>query len=126
RLIGVDGDHIIAGISSINFDKVARERVLESLGKAALNSMANLKQAYMTLKNRLGRSPMLLDFAKHETLDPVVIGPKCRHFAEFVRRTEDPDCRPHSLDGNAAAILTMVTAELLNGKRPQELLLLKE
>lgn len=126
KLIGVDGDHIIAGISSINFDKIARERVFDSLTKATLNSMANLKQSYMTLKNRLGREPMLLDFARHETMDPVVIGPKCGHYAEFVRRTEEPECRPPALDASSSAILTMLTTELLSGKRPQELLLLQQ
>src|SRR5690606_35193026 len=121
KMIGVGGDHIIAGISSINFDRIARQRVFDALSRATLNSMATLKQAYMTLRNRLGREPMLHDFAKHEILDPVVLGSKCGHFAEFVRRIEAPDCRPPALHTWADAVLTMLTSELLSGKRPQEL-----
>lgn len=123
RLIGNEGDHIIAGISSINFDKIAKERVFAALSQATLDSMANLKRAYQALKGRLGRPPMLLDFAQHETMDPGVVGTKAGNYARLVRRFEasvDP------LSDDPDRILTMLTNELLNGKRPQELILLRE
>ncbi len=126
RLIGNDGDHIIAGISSINFDKIAKERVLASLAAVKLDSMAKLKEAYQTLRARLGRPPMLADHLEHEASDPLVVGMKEGNYARFVSKVEsDRSLRPR-LSVDADLILTFLTNELLNGKRPQELLLLSE
>lgn len=126
RMIGNEGDHIIAGISSINFDKIAKERVFAALSQAKLDSAAILKNAYLTLKSRLGRPPMLLDFVKHETIDPVVMGTKYRNYAQMVRRYESSDGAVAAIAEDADKVLSMLTNELLNGKRPHELLLLGE
>lgn len=126
QLIGNEGDHIIAGISSINFDKIAKERVFAALSQARLDSAAHLKNAYLSLKGRLGRRPMLLDFARHETMDPVVVGTKYGNYAELIRRLEPDDEPVAAITPSGGAMLTMLTAELLNGKRPHELLLLQE
>lgn len=126
RIIGNEGDHIIAGISSINFDKIAKERVFAALRQAKLDSGANLKSAYLTLKSRLGRPPMLLDFVKHETIDPVVMGTKYGNYAKMMQRYEASDGAVAAITEDAHQILTLLTNELLNGKRPHELLLLRE
>lgn len=126
RLIGSEGDHIIAGISSINFDKIAKERVFAALSQARLDSVADIRRAYELLRGRLGRRPMLLDFARHETMDPVVVGTKYGNYAEIIRRFEPFDESASAVTESANRILTMLTTELLNGKRPHELLLLRE
>lgn len=123
RLIDVRGDHVIAGISSINFDQIATDRIFAALGRATLDSLSNLKRAYTALKGRLGREPLLLDFAKHDALDPYVVATKFGNYAEFLERVEGT---PVALDGNARQLLTFLSMELLNVIRPQELLLLDE
>src|SRR5690606_17030537 len=85
RLIDADANHVISGISSINFDSIARERVFEAISSAKLDSRANLKQAYLALKARVGRVPLLLDFARQNTVDPETIGTKMGNYAMFVQ-----------------------------------------
>lgn len=125
KMIDVRGDHVIAGVASINFDEIARERVFAALGAAKLDSLTNLRQAYQALRARLGRIPYLLDFAKHDTIDPVVIGTRYDHYAALVQKIEGAN-GAETLDTAASGMLTLLSREFLNGKRPQELLLLRE
>jgi len=124
RIIDTDNDHIIAGVSSINFDRIAKERVFASIAQARLDSLMNLRSAFRSLRDRIGRTPMLLDFAKHDVLDPEVIAGKYDHYADFIRRATDTEIP--ALAEDASRVLTLLTREFLNGKRPQELLLLNE
>ena len=124
RIIDASNDHIIAGVSSINFDQISKDRVFASLASAKLDSVASLKQEFSRMKNRLGRVPMLLDFARHDAIDPEVIATKFDHYADFVKRVEDTAFQP--FDRSAHGMLTMLSREFLNGKRPQELFLLHE
>lgn len=126
RFIGNDGDHIIAGISSINFDKIAKERIFRSLSEVKLDAMTKLRGAYNALKARLGRQPMLADFLEQGSSDPVVVGTKAGNYARFVGKLERAEELKPRLSKDADTILTFLTIELLNGKRPQELLLLRE
>ncbi len=126
RMIDIRGDHVLAGVSSINFDEIARERVFTALATAKLDSLANLRQAYLMLKARLGRIPDLLDFAKHDTIDPVVIGTKQGNYAAWIQRSEGSATALTALNADENAMLSLLSREFLNGKRPQELLLLRE
>lgn len=125
RMIDVAGDPIVAGLSSINFDRISRQRVFSALNAVKLDSLANLRSAFINMKNRLGRTPMLVDFAHHDTVDPVVMGSRFGHYAEFVKRM-DTDNRPRIVpESLAGRMLHMFTQELLRARRPQELLLLQ-
>lgn len=122
RLIDADGAGVISGISSINFDEISRDRVLRSLAAAKLDSAANLKAAYTQLKQRLGGVPRLLDFARFDTVDPVTLAKKHKSYWNFLFKMRAAESAP---DASESALLNFVTGELLNGKRPHELLLLK-
>src|SRR5699024_4107582 len=60
------------GVSTINFSRVASERILTSLEKTKLDSMAELRRAYHELEQRLGRAPLLIDFLQSGSVSPVV------------------------------------------------------
>lgn len=122
-LIESDQAGAIAGLSSINFDEISRQRVLASIQHTKLDSMKNLKDAYLTMKQRLGRVPRLFDFARFNATDPVVLATKSPNYAELLKKFGEP---VWSLSEQESAFLTYLSAELLNGKRPHELLLLKE
>src|SRR5699024_11495605 len=68
RFIEAQEAGTLAGLSSINFEEDARERVLRSLSRTRLDSKANLKAAFLELKRRLGRAPKLYDFARFDTV----------------------------------------------------------
>lgn len=115
----------LAGVSNINFDEIALERVLSSLGATKLTAMAELKKAYTELRNRLGKAPQRLDFARFDAPNPTVFlargDASYWHFLQRIREEEAQE-----LSVAEAAYISFLDRELLNGKRPQELLLLKE
>ncbi|TFC28904.1 DUF3427 domain-containing protein [Cryobacterium sp. TMT1-3] len=123
KIIDAQEAGAIAGLSSVNFDAIARERIFSSLATTTLDSMSNLKKSFLELKNRLGRPPLLTDFARFDLVDPTVIATKQKNYWRFLNKVGAIDARPGAYED---AILTFLSGELLNGKRPHELLLLKE
>ena len=113
----------ISGVSSINFDAIAQQRILESLNEAKLSTKRELKKDILQLRDRLNHLPELFDFARFETVNPVVIGSKYGNYWKLLKELKLVERGP-SDDENA--YLTFLSAELLNGKRPHELLLLQE
>lgn len=121
KLIKAESAGVIAGLSSVNFDEISRKRVLQSLARSKLDSVHNLKSAFRELKNRIGTSPMLDDFARHGTVDPVVLATKRKCYwnllASFDKELPEPS-------EEQVAYLALLDHELVNGKRPHELLLI--
>lgn len=112
----------ISGLSSVNFDKISRERIFRSLAETKLDSIQNLKRTIAELENRLNRPPALLDFARFDTADPVVIATKRDNYWSLLHSLKRVDRGPTP---EQAAWLTFASNEILNGKRPHELLLMR-
>lgn len=113
----------IAGVSSVHFDEISRERVFRSLAVAKIDTVVALKKQIQDLEYRLNRIPMLLDFALSDTVDPVVIGTKEGNYWSLLKRARFAVGEVTPLE---ECFLTFATTELLNGKRPHELVLLRE
>ena len=115
-LYGHTGDRDVArknlqretiGVSSISFDKIARERVLASLDTADLSNMKLLSQQYQQMRYELGRIPMLMDFARRDASLVFTMASKNDDYLSFVRSREkslsrdwqriDPDCSEDAL-----------------------------
>ena len=113
----------LTGISTINFEEVAKESILRSLRNTSLNSASNIHKAYIDLKNKIGRIPLLFDFIKYNSIDPLVIINKYQSYDEFIAKMEKTPVRSFSpyLD----RVLQFLTKELSNGKRIQEVILLE-
>src|SRR5699024_4812576 len=47
----------IKGISTINFEEIARQQIFDAINKSTLTHMKTLRDAYFALKNRIGRVP---------------------------------------------------------------------
>lgn len=112
----------IAGISSVNFDRISKERIFDALSVSKLDSMASLKTEISNLQFRLNRIPTLFDFARFDSVDPVVMGTTRDNYWELLVRTKFVEGR---LTAREEGILTLLSQELLNGKRPHELVLLR-
>jgi len=123
KIIDAQEAGAIAGLSSVNFDAISKERIYKSLATTTLDSMTNLKKSFVELKNRLGRFPLLLDFARFDLVDPNVIARKQKNYLRFLNKIGASDQVANSYQD---AVLTLISEELLNGKRPHEILLLKE
>lgn len=117
---------VIAGVSSVSFDEISQQRVLESLAAAKMDTLAPLKAAFRELEYRLGTTPMRYDFARFDTATPtafVTAGgarPTYWHFLKQIKATDQ------ELTPAEQGHLTLFDREFLNGKRPHELLLMSE
>ena len=114
--------HPVAGSSTISFDEVTTERILESLKRANLIDKRKCKEAILNLEYRLGQLPRLIDFETHESINPYLMASKYKNYWSLLHSLKFVDAGPSEKE---RGFLTMLSAILLNGKRPQELLLLK-
>jgi superfamily II DNA or RNA helicase len=128
----MEGNRIIPGSSTVSFDEVSKKNIFESINKARLNRIAFLKNKYMNLKFKLGRIPYLYDFLIYDELDPMFIIDYMKKTNSFKRKTYynflkkvDSDYL-EELDDLKLEYLQFISLKLANGKRPHELIILKE
>lgn len=123
RLIESDIDGTISGVSSVNFDPIAQERIFAALKAAKLDSKAQFKQDIVQLQDRLNHVPALLDFARFNTVDPFILATHSGNYWSLLSSVKFVD---HAPSESEKYFLDFLTGELLNGKRPHELLLIQE
>lgn len=113
----------IAGVSSINFEEIAKKQIFDSINKTAMDSMQELKKSFGLLYNRLGRIPSLKDFKEQAVLDPVLLSAKKKSYYGFLESMKKNEA---TLSEQQQMYLMIASRELLPGMRPHELVLLKE
>ncbi|WP_019158439.1 DUF3427 domain-containing protein [Brevibacterium senegalense] len=113
----------VSGLSSISFDAISKERIFESIASTKLDSIKNLKKSFTDLHARLGRAPKLIDYARFDVADPVVVASTRDNYWKLLKTFRAVDGSPTA---RQSEILNFVTLEFLNGKRAHELLLLQE
>lgn len=115
----------IDGPSSVSFDRVATEKILSSLEKANLTGRREIKAAIDTLHARLNHLPRLADFVTFDLLDPDIVAANSAPFNYWSLLVElkKVGTAPTAFESNA---LKFLSVELLPGKRPHELLILRE
>lgn len=109
-------------VSTINFSKVASEKILASLDQVKLDGLRELRQSYQELKNKIGRTPLLFNFYQYGSVSPLVFANNhgLDNYATFLRKMGESV----ELSKYENQVLIFLTRELLNGKRIHELLLL--
>ncbi|WP_298830918.1 DEAD/DEAH box helicase [uncultured Planococcus sp.] len=112
----------IKGISTVNFEEIAKNRVFSAIKKSNLTDMKILREAYIELKNRIGHIPQLQDFIQHNSIDPLVIVQKYTTYHQFLLKLKEID---PLITVYEEQVLTMLSLEILNGKRLHEILLLE-
>lgn len=122
NLISAEEVGVIAGLSSIRFDKIAQERVLRSLAESKLDSYQNLKNAIETVRQRVGRMPRLYDFLRFESVDPILLATKDPSYPALLARLFKTDSR---MSDDELSMLAFASHELLDAKRPHELVILR-
>ena len=119
-----EGSRIIPGGSTIHFDEISKKRIFDAIDKTTImNSLAFLKEKYISLKNKLGKVPSILDFYEYGEIDPMLFIEKERTYDCFVRKVDKEYTTIFSEEDET--ILDFVSQILINGKRPHELIMLK-
>lgn len=112
----------IKGISTINFEEIAKKKIFESINRSNLTALKILRDAYKDLKNKIGRVPFLKDFIYNHSLDPEVIVDKQVNHYQFLLKMKE---HISLLSDYENKVLTMLSSEVLNGKRKHEAILLE-
>ncbi|MET4638014.1 DEAD/DEAH box helicase [Mycetocola sp. 2940] len=122
NLISAEEVGVLAGLSSVRFDRIAQERVLRSLQMVKLDNFHNLKSAIEAVRRRVGRTPVLFDFLRFESVDPIVLATKVGNYPELLAKLKIDEL---GLTPDASLALSVISRELLPIKRPHELILLR-
>lgn len=122
NLVAAEESGVLPGLSSVRFDRIARERVLQAISQSSLDSIKNLRSAIEALRARLGRVPRLLDFVKSETADPVVVATRAGTYPALLERVAKIT-NPLEVTENQA--LSLMSSEVLGAKRLHEAIALK-
>ena len=112
----------IQGVSTINFEEIAKKRIFDAIDNTNLSTLRTLKDSYSEVKNRLGRIPTMHDFIKQNSLDPEVIIGYSNNYYDFLLKMKE---EIPSLTDYELAVITMLSKEILNGKRIHEVLLVE-
>jgi len=124
RKLMVSGSNLIPGASTVNFDKISRERIFESIDKANMQLKKDLVKDYELLKFKIGKIPMMLDFLEHGARDPQLYVEYSRSYFNFVQGQEQElqEC----LSTMQVKLIELFSNEIANTKRIEEVILLSE
>lgn len=115
----------LSGVTTINFEEIAKKKIYESLRKVKLNAATHIKKAYDEVEQRIGRMPLLMDFIRQNSIEPSVIYlPKSQYknYHEFLvkyKKVED------TLTNNEEKNLTFFSREISPGLKNVDHVILK-
>ena len=117
RKLVLTGSESLPGVSTINFDQIARERIFESIDNTNFQHRKELIQDYKLMKYKHGRIPMMMDFVKSDARDPYayVMDKTSKSYYEFLESQET--YLVGQLSASEKAILREYNREVNNGKR---------
>ncbi|RTY96033.1 DEAD/DEAH box helicase [Flavobacterium sp. GT3R68] len=122
RKLMSSGSNLIPGTSTINFDKISKEKIFEAIDTANMQLKKDLVNDYRLLKFKLGRIPMMVDFIEHGSRDPFLYVGYSKSYYNFMMDLED-SLKP-LLDDNEKKLLELFSNEINNSKRVEESLIL--
>ncbi|WP_286161145.1 DEAD/DEAH box helicase [Arthrobacter sp. MYb213] len=123
KLISTEQAGVLAGLSSVRFDKISQQRVLDSIRTTALDSIQKLRGAMQAMQNRVGQAPKLFDFYRFESVDPVLLATKKENYPVLVKSLLRID---HDLSQDELRALSLLSHEVLTAKRLHEFVLVRE
>ena len=117
------GSSVLPGSSTINFDKISKERIFESISNTNLQKKNELAQDYKLLKLRLGRIPKMMDFLVYESRDPFQFVEYSKSYLNFVNMIESDI---YKIKDEEKKILETYNQYLNNGTSIEDVLILKK
>ncbi|WP_078553741.1 DUF3427 domain-containing protein [Bacillus alkalicellulosilyticus] len=112
----------LKGVSTINFEEIAKKQIFKAINNTKLTALKILRDAYTELKNRMGRVPHLQDFLSNHSIDPVVIMSEYPNYYQFLQKIKE---EVPALTYYENSVLTMLSSEMVTGKRKHEIILLQ-
>ncbi|MCD9075014.1 DUF3427 domain-containing protein [Staphylococcus haemolyticus] len=112
----------IEGISTINFEEIAKKKIYDSIDNAKLNSVKIIIDAYKTVEERIGHIPMLMDYIEQNSIDLQVILSKFSSYHEFLKKYKYTQME---LSDDATKNLCFLSREISSGLKNSDYLVLE-
>lgn len=112
----------IPGESTINFERIAEERIFEAIDQKNMLLKKDLDQDYLTVKYKVGKIPSMMDFVNHGSRDPMSYVQYSKSYYRYIVKVEKIN---NNLSDKADKSLMYLSQHVLNGVRPHEACLLK-
>ena len=118
-----EGNRLLPGCSTINFDEISRHRIYVAIDSARLSDSALLKNEYLNLKQKLGHIPKIEDFSKFGSISITKFFDKFGSYHNFLQKYDkDYTIR---LSPAQEEILSFICHRFAKGKRIFEILALQ-
>ncbi len=119
----ISGCNIIPGASTVHFDEIAKEKIFSSIDR--IKGMKSIiRESYVSLKNRLGRVPYMIDFYENGEIDPLLIIQEYKTYQDFLLDVEAEKYKDTITDDEKIT-LEYLSKTVLGGVRPLELEILR-
>jgi superfamily II DNA or RNA helicase len=116
------GSDLIPGQSTINFDRITKDRIYAAIDTANLSKKKDLVKDYELLKYKLGRIPTMVDFIEHGSRDPELFVDYKKSYYNFIKSV-DLEIK-YSLSSVHIKILELFSNEINNAVRIEENIIL--
>ena len=113
---------MIPGASTVNFDEISKEKIFDSINKANMQKLTDLKKDYQNLKNKIGQIPSMVDFINYGSREPWLFASYKKSYLNFINIVEDE--YKGTISAKLSKLLEFFTLDINNGKRVEESLLL--
>lgn len=115
----------LPGSSTVNFDRVTKERIYASIDNSNMQIKKDLVKDYKILKSKLNNQPLMMDFIKHGSRNPFqyVSYSKSSFYAFASEQEKD---LAGLITGDALLLLKYFSREINNAKRIEESLMLQQ
>jgi superfamily II DNA or RNA helicase/HKD family nuclease len=115
------GSSLVPGSSTVDFDKISRDRIFDSIDNTNLQTKKELVNDYRLLKYRIGKPPLMMDFLEHDARDPFQYVMYARSYYNFL---SDMEPLISSLGKRTRVLFEHYAKEINNGKRVQDSIVL--
>jgi superfamily II DNA or RNA helicase len=114
----------IHGVSTVDFDRVAKERIYKSINDTSFKTLKLLKAEYNRVKAKIGKIPCMRDFITHGVISPLLFIEYTKNFYSFKEKVEKPF--KIELSEEHLRSLNFLSHIIAPGIRPYEALIIEQ
>jgi len=118
----VNESSLIPGSSTINFDRISKERIFKSIDSVNLKTKKDLIRDYELLKYKLGKVPMMTDFVEMNSRNPKSYVDYSKSYYNFLVSQEKTLVT--NLEKKQKKLLEFFSTDIANLKRIEEVMLI--
>lgn len=118
------GSALMPGSSTVNFDRITKEKIFDAIDSAKLEMKKDLVNDFQLLKFKIGRIPKMIDFLESGSRDPFLYVNYSKSYLNFLLSIKEIE--HENLTKNHLRLIELFSIEINNSKRIEETILLNE